>query len=164
MSDESICSDSICNKLRAISNTIYIEKLKEYSSLKLYTELKSRVCREQYLSNVHNEFYRKVLTCLRLSCHRLPIVTGRYNNLEINDRKCIKCKMTVGSEYHCIMECFDQHVVKIRNEFLTTIFNINPSFKYLNRPTLFKYIMLFTDKTILNASSKFIFEIHSLYN
>lgn len=154
---------SICNKLRILSNEIFIGKLHEYSSFKLYAEIKTHVYKENYLTNVHNELYRKFLSCLRLSCHNLPIVIGRYNNLNVNDRLCTKCKITVGNEYHCLMECFDQQVTNIRNKFFTTIFDINPSLKYLDRLVLFKYIMLFADKNILHPSSKFIFEIFSLY-
>ena len=163
MPDNPINTRSICNKLLTLTNDVYIKKLKEYSSLNSYTEIKSRVCREKYLSNVQHESHRKALTCLRLGCNKFPIVTGRYNKLKQSDRVCTKCKMTVGTEYHCIMECFDPQVTNLRNDYLTTIFNINTTLKCFNRPTLFKYITLLTDKTILNASSKFIYEITNMY-
>ena len=38
--------------------------------------------------------------------HRLPIETGRWNNVELEDRKWNLCDMnTIGDEFHCLIEC-----------------------------------------------------------
>jgi hypothetical protein len=147
-----------------ISNAIYIKKLKDYSRLKLYRTIKTQVSREKYLSNIKNESYRKSVTCLRISSHKFPIETGRYNNTEQEQRICTKCTISIGTEYHCIMECYHPELTMLRNNYLKIIYQINPSLRKFNRVTLFKYIILCSDTTILNVTSKFIHEIVNMYN
>ena len=39
--------------------------------------------------------------------HNLPYIeTGRWNNIDRVNRICTKCdNITIGDDYHCIMEC-----------------------------------------------------------
>ncbi len=42
----------------------------------------------------------------RTTNHKLPIETGRWNNIELSERKCNKCNMnTIGDEFHYLLEC-----------------------------------------------------------
>jgi hypothetical protein len=153
------CKDSVCKKLICLSNDIFIKKLNDYNSLKLYSSIKCQVNQEKYLSLVKNEMYRQSVTRVRLSCHNFPIQTGRYNNVEEKQRICTKCNINIGTEYHCIMECFNPNIAIVRNNFLLNMYDINPSLRKLNRLNLFKYMILCTDTTILYETSKFIHEI-----
>ena len=38
--------------------------------------------------------------------HKLPIETGRWNNVDVADRKCTLCeKNTIDDEFHYLLEC-----------------------------------------------------------
>ena len=60
---------------------------------------------ENYLLNLPKDL-RIILVKLRTCNHRLPIETGRWNNIERNLRICTMCNNnTIGDEFHYIMEC-----------------------------------------------------------
>jgi exonuclease III len=155
--------DSVRNKLIRISGKMYINKLQEYNRLKLFSSLKTNFCKEPYLSKIKDMKLRKVVTQLRLSCHRLPVEEGRYFKIEYNERICKLCKMTVGTEKHCIIECINPTVTNLRNIFLSTIFRINPSLRKLPREYLFQYLILFTDNTIMLETAQYISNILSIF-
>lgn len=47
-----------------------------------------------------------VLFCkFRTGNHKLPIETGRWNNIDRSDRKCMLCNEQIGDEFHYILEC-----------------------------------------------------------
>ena len=129
----------------------------------MYTSIKTHVARERYLSIIKNESYRKSVTRIRLSCHKFPIQTGRYKNIVQEQRVCTKCNINIGTEYHCIMECFHPDVAILRNNYLENIYKIKPAFKKFNRTTLFKYIILVSDTKIINVTSKFLHDIDNMY-
>ena len=70
-----------------------------------YRILKTNFELEYYLLNLPKDL-RIFLTRLRTCNHRLPIETGRWNNIERNLRKCTKCNCnSIGDEFHYILEC-----------------------------------------------------------
>ena len=82
---------------------------------------------------------RQYLINYRLSNHRLPIETGRWNNVERNERLCILCGNThLGDEYHFLFDC--SYFTSFRKKFL-------PSF-CLTRPNTFKFDTLFNSKIV----------------
>jgi hypothetical protein len=53
----------------------------------------------------------------RTTNHKLPIETDRWNNIDRVNRICTKCdNITIGDEYHYIMEC--EHFSNFRNRFI----------------------------------------------
>ena len=146
-----------------MSQNIYINKIKECGKLKLYSSVKTNPGKEKYLCMVNDAYDRKIITQLRLSCHKFPIETGRYNNIPNSERMCHLCKFKVGTELHCLMECFDPNLTKIRNKFLGDIFKINYQLSKLPRQYLFEYILLFIDKSIIIPSLKYFKEIVQNY-
>jgi hypothetical protein len=61
---------------------------------------------------------RKYTLCkFRTTNHKLPIETGRWNNIDRVNRICTKCNnITIGDEYHYIIEC--EHFSNFRNNSL----------------------------------------------
>ena len=127
----------------------------------MYSNIKFNLNCEKYL-NIPNQNVRKAVTNLRLSCHKLPIESGRYINIERNERLCTYCNYEIGDEVHYYMHCFHPTLTKLRNTFLTKIFCINPALKSLNRNILFKYILNLNYQNIIEISVKYIYEIASL--
>jgi hypothetical protein len=154
--------NSILCQLKSISETVYKLKIAECNKLVLYSQIKVNIAREKYL-NLRDANIRKSVSELRLSSHKLPIEVGRYRNLPRQARLCTLCNMAIGDEYHCLLECFDQNLTLIRNKYLTTIFQINPMLQKLSRKTLLKYILLFSDKSILKETAGYIHNISINY-
>ena len=73
--------------------------------LDTYTRIKSNFGFEKYLNSLHFN-YRKDLTRLRISSHRLSIEIGRYARINRSNRTCPKCSLGVlGDETHFLLEC-----------------------------------------------------------
>ena len=47
----------------------------------------------------------KLLLKFRTRNHRLPVEVGRWNKIELRERKCVFCKNDIGDEYHYILIC-----------------------------------------------------------
>ena len=149
----------IKKKLCAISQDIYLKKLSEFSKLNLYSSIKTKCIREPYLVQIHNVYHRKSVSQLRLSSHKLPIEAGRHEGLKRVDRICKLCKISIGTEEHCLMECLHPALYTIRNKYFDTIFHVNKQLCVLPRKMLFKYIMLFSDVNHTRDSAKYVFQI-----
>ena len=88
--------------------------------------------------------------------HKLPIETGRWNNIDRINRICTKCdSITIGDEYHYIMEC--EHFSSFRNRFIVTNLRETP-----NIPK-FKQIMSAYQKQNLEKLCKFIRNINKSF-
>ena len=70
-----------------------------------YRIFKTDVCFENYLSKL--SFNNLYLLCkFRCGSHRLPVETGRWNNVPRSDRLCHLCASNdIGDEYHYIISC-----------------------------------------------------------
>lgn len=92
---------------------------KKYSEgkLKLYTSIKERPGFESYL-NMENSNLRKAITKFRISAHKFPIETGRYEKKAPNDRICPLCCDSIGDEVHYLIECNNDTIAATRAKFL----------------------------------------------
>ena len=60
---------------------------------------------ENYLINLDKKHYLSPIK-FRTGNHRLPVETGRWENLPLNERKCHLCtKNDIGDEYHYLFCC-----------------------------------------------------------
>ena len=63
---------------------------------------------------------------LRLSNHRLPVETGRWENTPLEDSKCILCsKYDIGDEFHYLFVC--DHFISDRKKYLRSYFYKSPN-------------------------------------
>ena len=65
---------------------LWHETLSVQPKMEYYCKFKENFEFENYLANIKNEKHRKELTRFRLSSHSLEIETGRYNNIERQNR------------------------------------------------------------------------------
>ena len=111
---------------------------------------------ETYL-DMDNIRHRKAITKIRTSSHRLRIETGRWNNMQREQRICENCALEkIDDENHFLFEC-RMHICE-RNELINfiisktnTSFSASPSFENKSRE-IFKS----DDLSILNALGKYI--------
>ena len=69
-------------------------------------EIKDNISFEKYLINVSKFYYSKIIK-YRTSNHRLPVKTGRWDNIQLNGPKCQICPTDdIGDEYHYLFTCY----------------------------------------------------------
>ena len=60
---------------------------------------------KKYLINVSKFYYSKIIK-YRTGNHRLPVETGRWDDIPLNERKCKICTTDdIGDEYHYLYTC-----------------------------------------------------------
>ena len=79
-------------------------KLTESSKSRNYSCFKYDICLEEYLKTLPRKFYLP-LCKFRTSNHKLPVETGRWENIPLNDRKCTFCNRDIGDEFHYLFRC-----------------------------------------------------------
>lgn len=84
---------------------------------------------EKYLSILPSKL-RKILVKFRTSNHRLPVETGRWLGIPLNERCCTLCnKNQIADEMHFILEC--NALSCIRQKYLEPRFCVRPNtFKF----------------------------------
>jgi len=103
---------------------------------------------EPYLTSLEPR-HSRVLTKFRTGNHRLPIITGRYENIDRQDRLCTKCQEgKVGSEYHYLLEC--SFFTQERENFIGEEFTIDPESNTM------KELLNSKDETVLQNLAKFV--------
>lgn len=112
---------------------------------KNYSVFKSKVDLEKYLLILKKKDHMPLVK-LRTGNHHLPVETGRWNNIDISDRKCNLCNLNdVGDELHYVLKCpfFNQNrLIYIKQYFW-------------KRPSTLKFSQLMTStspKQLLNLS------------
>ena len=66
---------------------------------------------------------------IRTRNHHLPIETGRWHQIERNERMCHLCNAEIGDEYHYIMTC--KNLAVLRASFMPRYFYMHPNtFKF----------------------------------
>ena len=83
----------------------------------------------------HLAFY---LVKYRTSNHRLPVETGRWRQIPLHERKCLRCNNELGDEFHYLFVC--PQFKEIRTKYLKPY--------YYRHPSMFKAQQLFQNKNI----------------
>lgn len=96
----------------------------------------------------------KVLLRFRTRNHKLPVETGRWNSIPLQERKCTFCTEDLGDEYHYIMTC--RQFKAQRFKYINKYFYQNPNI------LKFKQLMNSENITELNNLCYFIQEINRI--
>lgn len=112
-----------------------------------YKIFKHRLEFETYLTSLPTKL-RHSVTRFRSRNHRLPIETGRWLNIDYNERICNLCHKKIGDEFHYLLVC-DKLAIQ-RENFIKPFFT--------KRPNILKYdaLMNIKSKNRLISLSKFI--------
>ena len=95
-------------------------KVASSSKGKNYNLFKQDLNFENYLFKLNRKHCSSLLK-FRLSDHRLPVETGRWDNTPLEDRKCTLCsKHDIGDEFHYLFVC--DHFISDRKKFLSSFF------------------------------------------
>ena len=88
---------------------LYIQEWNEKTNVsskgKQYLLFKDNLNFEKYLINVLKFYYSKIIK-YRTGNHRLPVETGRWDDIPLNERNCKICTTDdIGDEYHYLFTC-----------------------------------------------------------
>ena len=112
-----LCNQKCVFKL-SITRTLFDVHIQEWnakadcsSKAKSYFEFKTEFEFENYLITLPKNFYLPLIK-FRTGNHKLPVETGRWENIPHNDRKCNLCELNqVGDEIHLIALIFQKNVM-----------------------------------------------------
>ena len=119
------------------------------------TFVKNEFGYEKYLDLSKYKSYRQHITKIRLSSHKLRIETGRYgrNRIDRNERLCQICNCgDIEDEYHFIIIC--SKYSDIRKKYIAKY--------YLQRPSMYKFLELLSNKNHKILDNLAIFIKHAL--
>ena len=119
------------------------------NKLRTYRIFKNDYHLEPYISTLKFSKTRSYLAKFRLSSHKLPIETGRYNKTPINERvcPCNNTKNEVGDEKHLLLSCsFNK---ELRTKLFHEISTFHTHFTEINNDDKFIFLMKTTDTNIL---------------
>ena len=115
----------------------------------IYSKVKHHYRYEEYLHLIKDNKLRRNITNIRISTHKLPIELLRKTNTPRDQRTCTFCKKHLGTEFHTLMECKNDHISKLRHEFNNKIIAINNQWMQIPTEQRFIYLMLACDKSIV---------------
>ena len=119
------------------------------NKLNLYSKLKNKVRFKYYLHLIKNVKTRVVVTKMRISCHLLPIESGRYKKIPRVERLCPLCNRSeIGDEFHYLLKCTHSSLSHIRGIFLESLYSINSNFTNMSCKALFNISCLYAMKII----------------
>ena len=122
-----------------------------------YSTFKNEYKLVDYLIAIKNQPQRTTLSKFRISCHKLRIECGRYQNITREERICEFCESgEIEDEYHFVLSC--KNNAQIRNIFIEKIqrnFALN-----LECHDDVLFFMSSSDSILQNEFSKF---IHSCF-
>jgi hypothetical protein len=136
---------------------------KQKFKMKIYAHVKTDYNYEKYLDTVGKNF--NSLTKFRLSCHQLPIETGRYTKPKTprNQRICTLCRASVGNELHAMFRCTDENMAEIREHYMQDIMKLCPQISKLSDIDKMLYLLKGHDISIMHTLCQWLTLINNSY-
>ena len=150
-------------KIRAKFNTLWELQKQDHSSgkLDLYISLNPSFCLQPYIVEISNFKLRRSITKMRISDHKFPIETGRYDKKERNQRICPLCCEEVGDEMHYMLSCQDADIKNAREGIISKF--SDPGFESLCKREKCKYILSLHDHRLLNETGTLCMKIQDTF-
>ena len=126
-----------------------------HNKLRTYKLLKSVNTVEPYCKIILPLQHRSAFAKFRCGIAPLRLETGRYEQLDINDRKCPFCKHDIETEMHALLKC--KEYVDIRNILFEQASSIESNFSDFT--DIEKVEFLFSNERMIRSSAKTCFNI-----
>lgn len=141
---------AVRQKLKDSFITNWFSQIENSSSSINYRIFKVNFGLEKYLVSLPAQ-QRKLFMQIRTRNHRLPIETGRWHNIDRQERLCNLCHAEMGDEYHYIFVC--KELKEVRKRYLASYF--------YTRPNTIKFSELFNTRNmkVLRQLCAFVNEI-----
>ena len=141
-------------KEKCLSEWHSIRQTYTVGKLDSYTKIKYNFGFEKYLSTLSFP-YRRDLTRLRISSHRLSIEAGRYARIDRSDRLCTKCTMGVlGDEMHFLVDCPAYNTERV--PFFSLVGEKCKNFMLMNNSDKFFWLLNCENEMVMQRLSSFV--------
>lgn len=128
-----------------------------HNKLRKYCLFKNIYGSENYCKMILPLNHRAAFSKFRCGVAQLRIETGRYENLDVDDRKCPFCD-SIEDESHVLFQCsVYSHITHVLTQKACIV---NPNFE--NMSMLEKTILVFSDPFLIRITAKSCFEILKL--
>ena len=137
---------------------IWTNEISNKPKLRTYVTFKQNYKVEDYVISFINRYQRSYLAQLRTGILPLHIETGRWYNVDEQNRLCKVCNTNqIENENHFLFHCktYDNS----RAKFIENVCRVNPNFPTLNDNSKLQFLM---SKGIVNVFSKYICEIYNI--
>ena len=113
--------------LRDIFIQNWFSQIENSSRGEFYGIFKREFKLESYLLNL-SPYEREVLTKFRCCNLKLPIETGRWENIPRENSLCQLCNLqNIGNEYHYLFECTNVNIERLRLKYVPAYYRNNPN-------------------------------------
>ena len=127
-------------ELLDIFNSNFTASLPLKSKLRNYALFKFSFETELYATKYLSRNKRSIFAQLRMGILPLRIETGRFQNLELVDRKCLYCNLDqIEDENHFLFNC--SHYSQFRAPFLRKCSEIDENFEQLDGIEKFRFVL-----------------------
>ncbi|MCG8046717.1 MAG: reverse transcriptase domain-containing protein [Candidatus Thiodiazotropha endolucinida] len=89
-----------------------------------YRIFKTKFEMNNFISNLTNKEC-KSLIAFRTRNHKMPVETGRWHSIPLNERLCTLCSSDVGDEYHYLLQC--KFFENDRKKYISTYYTKRPN-------------------------------------
>jgi hypothetical protein len=109
------------------------------------------------------------MTKLRTCNLRIPIETGRWENIPRQERTCTFCNDNVGNEFHVFFMCNNDRIVNLRNIYLPKYYVQYPNITKMSgllslcNVQLYKHFTIFIKKVNAVFVTCFVYVLLSVY-
>jgi len=142
-----------------------VEKAKWTTSgkLDLFADLVDTFELADYLKTVANAKHRSAMTRMRVSAHKFPIETGRFNNIDRVDRECyLGCKV-LGDEMHYMTTCGHPFMRDVIEPVLSKIGSMDAGFLDLDQKGKTIFMLGNKDPKIDTIVAKFSYNLQETF-
>ena len=107
--------------------------------------------------------HRIAISKIRLSSHRFPIETGRYEQIPREDRTCPFGCGQLGDEAHYLFKCKHPFLLTIRDPLLLTINNTDNQFTSMIDSEKLRYMLKSTNENMLKLVGMLSYKIQKVF-
>ena len=141
-------------KEKCLSEWHSIRQTYTVGKLDSYTKIKYNFGFEKYWSTLSFP-YRRDLTRLRISSHRLSIEAGRYARIDRSDRLCSKCTMGVlADEMHFLLDCPAYNTESV--PFFSLVGDTCKTFMLMNNSDKYFWLLNCENEMVMQRLSSFV--------
>ena len=158
------------SKLDTNLKTLYIQKweteqiqFQSHSKLDFFTQLKNNFEMSDYLLLIKNPLHRSAVTRVRLSAHKYPIETGRYQSVDREDRDCPLGCNALGGEEHYLLACPHPFISKIRKPIMERLKSLNTALANADNKSICQLILNNKDPLFLGLVGKLCYKIQEKF-
>ena len=133
------------------------------TKINLLLDLKDQFGISEYLTKSKVPKHRIVISKLRLSAHKFPIETGRYEQVERDNRKCPFGCDQLGDELHYILTCTHPFLSNVRNPYIEEVNKLDSHFSSLEGQNKLIYLLNSTENKLLGLVGGLVYKIQKTF-